>query len=100
MRSEMQIVIGSKLGLHLRVARDFAEMARKFSSKVRVVCETRDVDGKSVLEMLTLGAVPGSKVRLRADGDDAEEAVQRLSEYLASPETPLTAAAPHAKETR
>jgi phosphotransferase system HPr (HPr) family protein len=75
------------MGLHARPAMAFVDMATGFTSKVTVFREGDDpieADGKSVMQMLMLEAVKGVKLKIEADGDDAEAAVKGLSELFES----------------
>lgn len=56
----------------------FVDVAQKFASGLTVHCEDRKADGRSPMEMLMLVATQGTKVRMVADGGDAEELVQAL----------------------
>jgi phosphotransferase system HPr (HPr) family protein len=83
-------------GLHLRPATAFAELARRFQSKVTVSKDGRGVDGKlSPLELLLLVVEQGNELVVEASGPDAHEAlaalVQLLEDWNAQqdPEPPL-----------
>ena len=76
------VVIRNKIGLHARPATQFAKLAYQFSSQITVVCENRRVDGRSPMDLLTLGAGPGTEIVLEATGDDAHEAVQALAQLV------------------
>lgn len=78
MRLERTVPLLHRTGLHLRAAGRFAETAGKYQSDIRLFIPGRGVNGKSVLEILTLGAGPGSALRIEADGPDAEAAVNEL----------------------
>ncbi len=65
-------------GLHIRPAAALAEVAAKYNVTARLRCGDREADVKSVLEMLTLGAVPGSVVELVVSGADAERAAEDM----------------------
>lgn len=75
------VVISNKLGLHARPAMQFVDLASQFKSAVRVDAmgeEPAQADGKSVMQMIILAAVEGTPMRITADGEDAEAAVERL----------------------
>ena len=86
MRIEKEIPIGDKRGLHLRVVKTFVEMAQGFSSDVVVESDASTADGKSPLEMMLLQGSPGSTLRIRVDGEDAEDAARVLAAYITNPE--------------
>ncbi|MDA0137308.1 HPr family phosphocarrier protein [Solirubrobacter deserti] len=69
--------------LHARPAAQFVRAAMGFSSRVAVAAGEREVDAKSLLSVLSLGAKGGTSLRLRAEGDDAERAVAELAACVA-----------------
>jgi len=71
-------MVRNKLGLHVRAVGRFVDMAQKFAAEIRVQNGQKEADGKSIIEMLTLGATPGAVLKLIAEGRDAEQAVQSL----------------------
>jgi phosphocarrier protein len=82
-----EITVPNKLGLHARPAMQFVELANKFRSGVRVTAysdKVQEADGKSVMQMIILAATAGTRLRISADGDDAEQAVSALSNLVAS----------------
>ncbi len=65
----------------------FVDVANKFGSEVKVEAFGEDyvmADGKSIMQMMTLAAVEGTRLRITAVGDDADEAVQKLVELIES----------------
>jgi len=74
----MEVHIGNALGLHLRVADSFVRVANRFRAEIRVLHEGREADGKSILDLMTLAARCGSRLSLKARGEDAAEAVAVL----------------------
>jgi len=81
-----ETIIRNRLGLHARPAMSFVELANGFKSEIKV--EVSDgkssADGKSVMQMLVLEGIEGTKMRLTASGDDAEAALDRLIELIES----------------
>ncbi len=75
---ETEIVIRNRLGLHARPAFRFAQVASSFQSEIRLIRSGEAVDGKSILEVLTLACPKGSRMAIRACGPDAKEAVEKL----------------------
>ena len=74
-------------GLHARPAMQFVDLANEFNSQVTVFRETPEpieVDGKSVMQMITLEATQGTVLQVKAEGDDAQVAVQKLAELFES----------------
>ncbi|MCX7973981.1 MAG: HPr family phosphocarrier protein [Candidatus Aminicenantes bacterium] len=79
---EKQVVIKNKLGLHARAAVKFVNLANRFSSSVRIIKDTMEIDGKSILGILTLAASQGTKLTLRVSGEDEREAMRALMELI------------------
>ena len=68
----------------MRPAYMFAETASQFASRIEVAKDSVRIDGKSVLSILTLGAAQGSEVSIEATGEDAQSAVDTLSDLVMS----------------
>ena len=79
-----QIPVLHRLGLHLRAAAELARVAGRFKSKVEVSNGYRQVNGKSLLDLLTLGAIYGTLLEFSADGEDASEAIRGIRGVLDS----------------
>ncbi len=75
---ETEITIPNRLGLHARPASRFASLAGEFESDVWLVRDKRAVNGKSILEVLTLACPKGSRLTVRANGSDAPKALSAL----------------------
>lgn len=77
-----KIVIKNKLGLHARPAALFVQIANKFDCDIKVKRGSREVNGKSIMGILTLAANKGCKILLSAEGPDAEAATAELEKLL------------------
>ncbi len=76
------IIVSNSLGLHARPAMQFVDLANQFVSRVTVSKggeEPYDADGKSVMQMIILAATQGTPLRILAEGDDADAAVEKLA---------------------
>lgn len=82
--SESRVVLTNKMGLHARPSTQIATLASGFASEVQLAKDGLAVDAKSVLELLMLAAECGTELTVRAEGDDATEAVDRLVELIAN----------------
>jgi phosphocarrier protein len=81
------IIVSNKLGLHARPAMQFVDLANQFKSDIKVTKfgdEPGEADGKSVMEMIILAATEGTRMRIDAEGEDAEEAATKLMELFES----------------
>jgi phosphocarrier protein HPr len=75
---EGTVALTNRAGLHLRPAQKFAEAASRFRSEVTVAVGDLTANGKSTLSLAGLAAECGASLRIRAEGDDAAEAVESL----------------------
>jgi len=82
--AEREATVGPEQGLHARPAAQIVKTAKQFSSKIVVAKGEHEANAKSVLKLGTLGARKGDKVIIRAEGDDAEEAVNALVDLVSS----------------
>ena len=74
------VIVTNPSGLHLRAAVAIAKVARAFQATVELVKNHHRVDGKEVLQIITLGAESGSELILEAAGPDAEQAVAAVAQ--------------------
>jgi phosphocarrier protein HPr len=74
--------ITNELGIHARSAAMIVEVASRYKADVFLEKNGREVNAKSILGILTLGAPKGSRVTVRAEGADAQEAVDGLGELI------------------
>lgn len=81
---EREVVIRNKEGLHFRPIMQFVDIAQRFTAGLTVHCEERQADGRSPMEMLMLVATQGTKVRVVADGADAEQLLMAIVSLIDS----------------
>ena len=81
---EKEITIVNRFGLHTRPAGMFVRLANRFESIISVTKEGVEVDGKSVMALISLSATKGTKLRLRIEGTDAREATQEIEQLIQS----------------
>ena len=79
---EIEVEIKNEDGLHMRPAMQFVDVASKFSCDVRVSNPECNADGKSIMQMTMLAATQGSKLKIRAEGADAEDAIAALRQLV------------------
>ena len=79
---EKEFIIKNPQGLHARPAAIFVQIVSKFNSNVTVKKGEEQVNGKSIMGILTLGAERNSKIIIEVTGDDAEKVIQELEEFL------------------
>ena len=78
------IVIENKLGMHARPATMIVKIASKFRSEFRIIKGDMEINGKSIMGVMTLAAEYGSELDLVADGVDEEYLIQEITELFAS----------------
>lgn len=84
MEAVRSVRIRNPAGLHARPCHAFVTTAGRFTSDLRVACDGFEVNGKSILELLTLCAPCEAELVLRADGSDAQELVESLAALVES----------------
>lgn len=77
-----QITIINKLGLHARAAAKLVGLASRFESDIRVIKNTTEVNGKSILGVMMLAASINTPLELVADGKDEIEALDALEDLI------------------
>lgn len=80
---EKETEIVNRLGLHARAAAKLVHMAGNYRSRITVEKEGEEVDAKSILGVLLLAAPQGSRVTIRCDGADEQEAMSAVTELIA-----------------
>jgi phosphotransferase system HPr (HPr) family protein len=78
------VTLPDSVALHARPAAEFVRTAMRFNATVHVGSGEREVDAKSLLSILALGAEAGSTLSLRADGPDAAVALSALAATVAA----------------
>ena len=76
------VTIQNKLGLHARPAMQFVDVANQFQSGVKVWKGDQAVDGKSIMQMMMLAATAGTPLKIVAEGDDAQNALDALEKLV------------------
>ena len=79
---EKTVTIKNKLGLHARAAVKLMNLSNRFNSSVKISKDGNEVDGKSILGILTLAAVKGSQITLKVSGKDEKAAVRAIVELI------------------
>lgn len=78
------VTVKNQVGLHARPATFFIQKANEFKSSIWIEKEERKVNAKSLLGVLSLGITKGTEIKIIADGEDSEEAVEGLVELITS----------------
>ena len=81
---DKDVLVQNQVGLHARPATFFIQKANEFKSSIWVQKDERRVNAKSLLGVLSLGIVGGTKIRIIADGTDDKAAVDSLVDLVES----------------
>jgi len=81
---ERTVKIVNKLGLHARPAAEIVETAARFKSDITIIRDDLEVNGKSIMGVMMLAAEFGSTILLRAEGADADAALDALAALVAA----------------
>ena len=78
------VTIKNRLGLHARPAMALVELANRFQSAIRIrrTDSQEWVDAKSIMQVMMLAATQGTQLRVEADGPDAQETVQAITDLV------------------
>lgn len=79
---EAELEIRNADGLHMRPAMKFVDIANRFKSDITVSNADTVVDGKSIMQISMLAATCGTKLKLKAEGHDALDAIDALRELV------------------
>ncbi|PYP80534.1 MAG: HPr family phosphocarrier protein [Gemmatimonadetes bacterium] len=81
---ERTVQILNKNGLHARPAAEIVKLAAKYRSEITISRDGTEVNGKSIMGVMMLAAECGASIVLRADGDDAEQALEAIAALIAN----------------
>jgi len=81
---EREITIKNKTGLHARPAAVIVQNANEFQADIFLEKDEDMVNAKSIMGVMMLAAGEGSRIKIIADGNDEDEAVDRISKLLES----------------
>lgn len=75
---QKQLTIQNKLGLHTRAAAKLVDVAKKYASRIEIVYRDRQVDCKSIMNVITLGAHKDSVLDFIVTGEDETQALAAI----------------------
>lgn len=75
---EREVTIKNRAGLHTRPAATLVKLAAKFKSEFYISKDSFEINGKSIIGVMTLAAEQGATMLLRFSGEDEEEAVKAI----------------------
>jgi phosphocarrier protein HPr len=81
-RHEKTFLIVNTLGLHARAAAQLVQLANRYRSEVHVEKDGLEVNGKSIMGVLTLAAAKGTRITVSCEGEDAATAIEALAKII------------------
>ncbi|NLO83152.1 MAG: HPr family phosphocarrier protein [Clostridiales bacterium] len=81
---EAKLTVAHEAGLQARPAALFVQVANKFASRIWITKETKKVNAKSILGVMSLGVQQGDEVTIIIDGDDEERAMHAMKKLILS----------------
>ena len=82
MKRTKAFTLKNKLGLHARAAAAIVNVSSRYNSRVFLAKDGEKIDGKSILEILTLACPMGSRITVEADGLDADDVMRELKKLI------------------
>lgn len=79
-----ELTIPNEDGLHARPAAKFVKIASRYSCEVWVEKDEEEINGKSIMGLMMLAASQGTVIKVTAEGDDADTALEQLSKLVNS----------------
>ncbi|GEJ58621.1 phosphocarrier protein HPr [Anaeromyxobacter diazotrophicus] len=81
-RLERMFLIVNTLGLHARAAAQLVQTANRYRAEVQVTKDGAEVNGKSIMGVLTLAAAKGTQIVVACEGEDAQAAMDALAKVI------------------
>lgn len=79
---EREVTIINKLGLHARAASKLAQLSQQFNSVVTIELAGKKADANSIMALMLLAGGQGKVVKVIADGDDAQQALENICQLI------------------
>lgn len=79
-----EVILKNETGLHARPANLFVKEVEKYTSNIIIEKDKKEYNARSMLGILSMGAVKGTKITIIADGDDEKEAIEALKTLVDS----------------
>lgn len=80
--TEGKVIISNETGLHARPASLFVNKAKNYESDIKLILGEKEVNGKSILGIMSLGAKKDAQIIIKASGEDDKEAVEGLISFI------------------
>ncbi|MCF8216570.1 MAG: HPr family phosphocarrier protein [Chlorobium sp.] len=77
-----EVIVTNNAGLHTRPAAAVVKLASRFKSEFFIEMQGVEINAKSIIGVMSLAAPKGTKLTLKLEGEDAEEAARQLVEFF------------------
>ena len=81
-RLERTLTVINPLGLHARAAAHLVKITARLKCHVTLECEGQEVNGKSIMGVLTLAAAQGSEVKVVCEGENAQDGMDQITKLF------------------
>ena len=81
---KVDVILTNETGLHARPASMFIKEALKYKSEIKVIKNSKEYNGKSIISILSMNAIKGSLLTITADGVDEMDALGELKNLIDS----------------
>ncbi|HIX42744.1 phosphocarrier protein Chr [Kurthia sp. 3B1D] len=81
---QQQLTVELEAGLQARQAASFVQEANSFMSDIFIEKETKHINAKSIMGVMSLAISSGESITLTTDGEDEQQAIEKLSKFLTS----------------
>ena len=81
---QRNVEVVNEAGIHARPAAEIVKLAAKFRSEIVIEKDGLEVNAKSIMGVMMLAAECGSTIMIRAEGDDADAALDALANLIAT----------------
>ncbi len=79
---EKDVVVRNRAGIHARPAALIVQTAARYSSQIEFSTDNETINAKSIMGIITLGAGYNSRISIKAEGEDEEEAVESIAQLF------------------
>ena len=79
-----ELTIPNEDGLHARPAAKFVKLANRYNCDIWVVKDDEEINGKSIMGLMMLAAAQGTVITVTTEGEDAEDALEKITELVTS----------------
>ncbi|WP_100065175.1 HPr family phosphocarrier protein [Miniphocaeibacter massiliensis] len=79
---EKNIVVKNETGLHARPAASLVQFVKNFDGTVEIIKDGKTANAKSIFNVMALGISKGTEITVRIDGDDEQENLDKLLEFI------------------